>query len=68
MITLVFVTCLVGAPIECQKRELPIFEQISPMACMMGAQGELARWRQSHPDSRIVQWRCEVDDMTQARN
>lgn len=58
MISLVFVTCLISSPIDCVKRELPIYENISPMACLMGAQAELARWRAEHTDSRIVEWRC----------
>ncbi|MEM8843322.1 MAG: hypothetical protein AAGD47_16285 [Pseudomonadota bacterium] len=59
MISLVFVTCLIGAPINCVKRDLPIYEDISPIACLMGAQAELARWRESHPGQRIVEWRCK---------
>lgn len=58
MITLVFVTCLISSPIDCVKRELPVYEDISQMACLMGAQAELARWRSEHPDSRITEWRC----------
>lgn len=66
MITLVFVTCMVASPMDCIKRELPIYEEISPMACLMGAQGELARWREGHPGWRIVQWQCGAERVAQA--
>ncbi|MEL6475683.1 MAG: hypothetical protein AAFR17_00025 [Pseudomonadota bacterium] len=67
MITLVFVTCLIASPIDCKKRELPIYEEMSPMACLIGAQGELARWREGHPGWRIVEWRCGRDRVAEAR-
>lgn len=66
MITLVFVTCMVASPIDCRKRELPIYEDISSMACMMGAQGELARWRDGHPGWRITEWKCQTDRLAQS--
>ena len=67
MISLVFVTCLVGSPTDCRKRELPIYEPISQMVCLTGAQAELARWRETHPGWRVVQWRCGAPDQRKAR-
>ncbi|MEM6934066.1 MAG: hypothetical protein AAF526_10825 [Pseudomonadota bacterium] len=67
MITLVFVTCLIGSPVDCKEHALPVYEPMSPMACLLGAQAELARWRDVHPDRRIVEWRCTSDRLAQAR-
>ncbi|MEM0922090.1 MAG: hypothetical protein AAGF44_04985 [Pseudomonadota bacterium] len=68
MMTLVFVTCLIGAPTECRKNEMPIYEEISPMVCLTGAQAELARWRETHPGWRIVQWRCGAVPVVKVEN
>lgn len=59
MMVLVFTACLVSAPEDCRVREMTIFEDVGPLACMMGAQGELARWTETHPNWRIDRWRCE---------
>ncbi len=59
MIELLFVACLSGAPDDCQERSL-IFTDISPMQCLMGAQPELAKWVETHPNQRIASWRCRA--------
>ncbi|MBU2961099.1 hypothetical protein KO516_09765 [Citreicella sp. C3M06] len=57
MIELLFVTCLSMAPDQCQERSL-LFTDMSPMACMMGAQPELAKWSESHPRHIVSGWKC----------
>lgn len=59
MIELVFVACLVSAPEDCQERGL-LFTDVSPMQCLMGAQPELAKWVESHPNQQIKSWRCRT--------
>jgi hypothetical protein len=59
MIELLFVTCMATAPDQCQERSL-LFTDISPMACMMGAQPELAKWTATHPNETINQWKCRM--------
>ena len=57
MIELIFVVCLSATPTNCEERSL-LYTDISPMACLMGAQPELAKWTQSHPRWQIERWRC----------
>lgn len=59
MIELLFVACVAGAPDHCQERSL-LFTDISPMQCLMGAQPELAKWVESHPNEEIRSWRCQA--------
>ena len=59
MIELVFMACIAGAPDACEERSM-IFYDVTPMACMMGAQPELAKWVNSHPDYAIASWRCQT--------
>ena len=35
-----------------------VFTDISPAMCLMGAQPELARWVNSHPNQTIQSWKC----------
>lgn len=58
MIELVFVACLMASPQECEKKHLVFAENMSPMACLMGAQPELAKWRNQHPKWRVGKWQC----------
>ena len=57
MIELLFVTCLTASPSDCQERNL-VYYDITPMACMIGAQSELAKWVNEHPGHAIASWRC----------
>ncbi|SDG86055.1 hypothetical protein [Alloyangia pacifica] len=57
MIELLFMACLSAAPDECQQRSL-LYTDVTPMACMMGAQPELARWVEEHPAYTISNWKC----------
>ena len=58
MIELLFVACLSTAPDQCEERSL-IFTDVSPMACMMGAQPELAKWTATHPAFHVAGWKCQ---------
>lgn len=59
MIELLFVACLANAPEECSERAL-MFTDVSPMACLMGAQPELAKWTNTHPGYEIKSFRCKT--------
>ena len=59
MIELLFVACLATAPDECRERSL-VFTDISPMQCLMGAQPELAKWTNAHPNMTVKSWRCRT--------
>ncbi|ANT63467.1 MULTISPECIES: hypothetical protein [Roseobacteraceae] len=59
MIELLFVACLSTAPDTCSERSL-VYTDVTPMACMMGAQPELARWVEEHPNFTVNRWRCRV--------
>ena len=59
MIELVFIACLSASPVDCEERSL-LYTDITPMACLMGAQPELARWAETHPRWRIASWRCAI--------
>ena len=58
---LLFTVCLISNPDDCQNRDMLILEPITPMACVMNAPSELARWREMHPKWRIARWRCAPD-------
>ncbi len=60
MIELVFVACMIGEPQNCREAELQLWDENSPMACMMSAQGSLARWTSDHPDWQISRWKCRI--------
>lgn len=59
MIELLFVACLSTASDECIEESL-VYVEMSPMACMMAAQPELAKWTEAHPNYRIAKWRCRM--------
>lgn len=58
MIELVFLACLTASPTACEERSM-LYTDISPRACLMGAQPELAKWVQTHPRWRIAEWKCQ---------
>lgn len=60
MIELLFVTCLYGSQsqaVSCREHSL-LFQDVSPMTCMMGAQPQLAQWVNEHPGQRVQSWKC----------
>lgn len=66
MIQLVFVACLNANSTYCEERHLLFVENMSPMACMMQAQPELAKWANEHPKWKVSKWRCQNDDVQRA--
>lgn len=64
MIELAFVACLVTSPQECNDYSI-LFTEIGTMACMMGAQPELASWTEAHPNMTVARWTCRVVDLTE---
>lgn len=59
MIELLFVACMASSPDDCQQQSL-LYTDMSPMACMMAAQPELAKWIEAHPNFQIRNWRCKT--------
>lgn len=59
MIELLFVACMATAPDNCAERSL-VFTDVSPMQCMMGAQPELAKWVNAHPNFEIKSFKCRM--------
>lgn len=59
MIELLFVACLTSSPQDCREHSM-LFHDVTPMACAMGAQPELAKWVNHHPNHQIKQWRCKM--------
>ncbi len=60
MIELLFVVCLASASDVCETKALQFAEDVTPMACLMGAQPHLAQWQVQHPKWRINSWRCQA--------
>lgn len=58
MIELLFFACLAASPEDCGKRSL-VFTDITPQMCMRGAQPELAKWVNAHPNYTIQSWTCQ---------
>ncbi|EYD74840.1 hypothetical protein Rumeso_03607 [Rubellimicrobium mesophilum DSM 19309] len=58
MIELVFVVCLTAAPNTCEHHAMQ-FMDLTVMACMSGAQPQLAQWVGDHPSWRIQSWSCQ---------
>ncbi len=61
MLRLIFTVCMIDAPDTCEQREMLVYEHMPVMACMAGAMPELATWRETHPNWRIVRWHCNDD-------
>ena len=59
MIELLIAACLLSG--ECRDFSL-LYDsrEVSVMTCAISGQTEVARWKSSHPDWRIVRWRCGV--------
>lgn len=58
MYELFFIACLIGEPNRCEEKALQYVEIPSAMACMIGAQPQLAEWVERHPKWRIAKWSC----------
>ena len=57
MLELVISVCLVADPIRCKDVSLTNTEG-TPMACMMAAPIEIARWSEYHPRWVAKRWTC----------
>lgn len=64
MIELVFVACMATSPSECDNFSL-LYTDVTPMACVMRAQPELAKWVQSHPKHQIKSWKCRTVNLAE---
>jgi hypothetical protein len=58
MIELAFTACLSTAPDTCESKALQ-FSDLSMMACVVGAQAQLAEWAGEHPGWHIRRWTCQ---------
>ncbi|MBE0454427.1 MAG: hypothetical protein IBX58_12185 [Roseovarius sp.] len=59
MVELLFLTCLIATPTDCQERRL-VLGHMTPARCIAAAQPELARWSELHPQLRITRWHCRI--------
>lgn len=50
--------CLLASPNSCKKEELHTIADGPPMACLVEGQGHVARWADTHPQWRVVSWKC----------
>ena len=57
MVELAFVACLIASPDACQPKSL-VYANVTPTACLFGAQPELAKWVAANPKYRIKSFRC----------
>ena len=64
MIELLFVACLSLSPTDCREQSL-LYSEVTPMACMMGAQPELAKWVESHPKFQVKSWKCKMVNLNE---
>ncbi|WP_407524516.1 hypothetical protein [Methylobacterium oryzisoli] len=54
---LYFTACLAASPDTCELRRL-LLDVEEPRLCLRIAQPQLARWIGSHPEYRVIEWRC----------
>ncbi|MCB1520645.1 MAG: hypothetical protein KDJ37_08720 [Hyphomicrobiaceae bacterium] len=59
MIELILSVCLAAAPATCKDVRLSYMaETVTPHACNLYGQSEIARWLEAHPKWRPVRWGC----------
>jgi hypothetical protein len=66
MIELVFVACLTANSGHCEEKSMLFAENLTPMACMMQAQPELAKWVNEHPKWQVSKWSCRSGNTRRA--
>ena len=60
MLELLVSVCLMDNPERCKDVSLAyVEEQLTPMQCMMGAQSEIAKWIEGHPNWQVKRWTCQ---------
>lgn len=62
MLYIVLTACLVSSPEECGERYIPVYADVSLMACMMGAQAEIALWKETHAELNVSRWQCKAGE------
>jgi hypothetical protein len=63
MIEIAFLACLSATPATCEDRAIQLAD-VSAMACVTGAQPELARWANEHPGWQVRRWTCRSVEAT----
>ena len=60
MIELVVSVCLISSPDQCKDVSLIYSaESVSSLQCVMGAQPEIAKWKEAHPKWHVKRWTCQ---------
>lgn len=62
MIELVFTVCSLLEGAKCKEQSL-VFQDLSLMTCLVGAQPQLARWAEGHPNWTVSKWTCRQAGM-----
>jgi len=58
LVQLILTVCTVAEPSSCEERRLSLVDQGSLTQCMAEAQPVIAEWCGTHPNRRVVKWRC----------
>ena len=61
MMHLILTACLTIPSFACREEAVTIFEPINELQCAMTAPMRIASWSESHPDWRVVRWRCKYE-------
>lgn len=66
MISLVLVFCMIRDPSNCIEQRPRFTKPLTDWACIANGQTAAERYLESHPDWRLVKWRCERNVVPQA--
>lgn len=61
MLEIALTVCSINLAAACKDVSLPYIDEgqlTTPFACMMQAQGEIAKWAEYHPNYQIKSWTC----------
>lgn len=58
MIELIFLACVANTPNSCEEHAMQ-YINITPMTCLIGAQPQLAKWTNEHPNWTVKSWKCQ---------
>lgn len=60
MLELLVSVCLISDPSRCKDVSLVYSaENLTPMQCLLGAQPEIAKWVEAHPQWAPRRWTCQ---------
>lgn len=59
MIELVLTVCSIVQGANCREVSLT-FSDVSLMTCMVGAQPQIAMWKEGHPNFTVNRWTCRA--------